>query len=241
VHEAVRARDERLVRADKLATMGALAIGIAHEVSTPLGVIVGRAEQLAPRVKDDPRAQHAVSAIAEQAERIERVVRGLLTLARGGAPSLERVGPTGLARAAVDLVSHRFDAAGVALRLAAEENLPHVACDARLLEQALVNLLLNACDACDEGGHVIVSVERAGDKVAFVVTDDGEGIGTQAALRATEPFFTTKPEGKGTGLGLAIANEIINHHQGKLAIAARASTRGTEARIELPAQGKGAP
>jgi len=169
-------------------------------------------------------------------DRIDRVVRGLLTLARGGTPSLERVAPEALARAAVDLVSHRLDAAGVALRLSAEENLPDVACDARLLEQALVNLLLNACDACDEGGKVVFDVRRSGDRVAFIVTDDGEGIGEEVALRATEPFFTTKPEGKGTGLGLAIVNEIVSHHQGTLAIAARLSARGTEARIELPAQ-----
>jgi two-component system NtrC family sensor kinase len=237
VREAVRARDERLIRADKLATLGALAIGIAHEVSTPLGVIVGRAEQLAPRVKDDERAQRAVTAIAEQANRIESVVRSLLTLARGGAPSLDPAPPKRLAAAAVELVEHRFQAARVTLRLETEEPLPDVACDARLLEQALVNLVLNACDACSEGGRVDLRVERTADRVAFVVIDDGPGIGADAALRATEPFFTTKPEGKGTGLGLAIANEIVGHHQGTFSIGPRPGGRGTEARIELPLAG----
>jgi two-component system NtrC family sensor kinase len=234
VREAVRARDERLVRADKLATMGARATGIAHEVSTPLGVIVGRAEQLAPRVAGDERARRAVASIAEQADRIGSVVRAFLTLARGGAPSLERVDPARLVRVAVELVQHRFEEAGVTLRLTADEDLPKVACDTRLLEQALVNLLLNACDACTAGGAVQVVVRRAADMVAFLVIDDGAGITPEAALRATEPFFTTKPEGKGTGLGLAITNEIVLHHQGRLAIAAASSGRGTEARIELP-------
>jgi two-component system NtrC family sensor kinase len=234
IRDAIRARDERLVRADKLATMGALATGIAHEVSTPLGVIVGRAEQLAARVVNDERARRAVASISEQAERIGSVIRAFLTLARGGAPSLERVDPARLGRVAVELVQHRFEEAGVTLRLKADEDLPRVACDTRLLEQALVNLLLNACDACDKGGSVDVTVRRAAEAVLFLVIDDGAGITHEAALRATEPFFTTKAAGKGTGLGLAIANEIVLHHQGKLAIAASSSGRGTEARIELP-------
>jgi two-component system, NtrC family, sensor kinase len=235
VEEAVRAQDERLAGANRIATLGALAIGIAHEVSTPLGVILGRAEQLASRVEGDERATRAVRAISEQAERIGSIVRSLLILARGGSPSLERVAPKGLAAAAVDLVEHRFRRAGVLIRMTCESDLPEVACDPRLFEQALVNLFLNACDACEAGGQVDVHVERAGDEVAFVVTDDGAGIGEDAAVRATEPFFTTKPEGKGSGLGLAIANEIVHHHRGKFAIAARSERRGTEARIELPA------
>jgi two-component system, NtrC family, sensor kinase len=234
VKEAVRARDERLVRADKLAMLGALATGIAHEVSTPLGVILGRAEQLAPRVEGDERARRAVTSIAEQAQRIGRIVQAFLTLARGGTPSLERVAPAGLAKVAIELVEHRFHRAGVGMRFAAQHDLPQVACDARLLEQALVNLLLNACDACDPGGRVELRVERSDDgKISFVVVDDGEGITQEDALRATEPFFTTKPEGKGTGLGLAITNEIVLHHQGKLTIAPRSSGHGTEARIDL--------
>jgi two-component system NtrC family sensor kinase len=235
VKDAVRARDERLVRADKLATMGALATGIAHEVSTPLGVIVGRAEQLAPRVLGDERAERAVTTIIEQTERIGSVVRAFLALARGGAPSLERAAPAGLAEVAVELVQHRFERARVSVHVAAEDDLPRVACDIRLIEQALVNLLLNACDACDTGGRVDVNVGRCGGgKVSFVVADDGVGITEEDALRATEPFFTTKPEGKGTGLGLAITNEIVLHHQGKLTICPRPSGGGTEARIELP-------
>lgn len=125
----------------------------------------------------------------------------------------------------------------MSLDLATEKSLPDVACDARLLEQALVNLILNACDACEKGGCVAVRVEHAPGGVAFVVVDDGVGIGDETALRATEPFFTTKPEGKGTGLGLAIANEIVHHHQGKFVIASRTGRRGTQARIELPQAG----
>jgi signal transduction histidine kinase len=234
VAEAVRARDDRLVRADKLATMGALATGIAHEVATPLGVIVGRAEQLTSRVSGDERAQRSVVAILEQAARIEQVIRAFLTLARGGTPSLEHTEPGELTKAAVDLVLHRFAQAGVSVSALSGAPVPLVACDRRLLEQALVNLLLNACDACSAGESVTIEVQFTGGQVAFIVIDDGAGITREAAARATEPFFTTKPEGKGTGLGLAIAREIVEHHRGTLTVAPRTGLRGTEARINLP-------
>jgi signal transduction histidine kinase len=227
-------RDERLVRADKLATMGALATGIAHEVATPLGVILGRAEQLLPKQPDD-RARRAVETIAAQTERIHTVIRGFLTLARGKQPTLEHTAPEDLARAAIALVEHRFEKAAVLLRSDIAGGLPKVACEPRLFEQVLVNLLLNACDACTEAGLVTLSVRAVDGRVAFVVTDDGVGITPDAAERVTEPFFTTKPEGKGTGLGLAIANEIVKHHMGSLSLRPREEGRGTCASVELPA------
>jgi signal transduction histidine kinase len=114
------------------------------------------------------------------------------------------------------------------------EPVPAVACDRLLIEQALVNLLLNACDACEDGGHVALEVTTDGGRVAFVVRDDGVGIGAEAASRATEPFFTTKAVGLGSGLGLAITREIVAHHRGDLAVVSRSPERGTTATITLP-------
>jgi signal transduction histidine kinase len=231
-------RDERLVRADKLATMGALATGIAHEVSTPLGVILGRAEQLLSKQPDD-RARRAVETITEQTERIFAVIRGFLALARGGQPALTRCDPEALARAATGLVEHRFEKASLRLELDIGPHLPKVACEPRLFEQVLVNLLLNACDACgDRGTTVMLSVQGDRERVAFVVIDDGAGISAEIAEQATEPFFTTKPEGKGSGLGLAIANEIVKHHCGSLTLTPSAHARGTRVCVELPAAAK---
>jgi signal transduction histidine kinase len=103
----------------------------------------------------------------------------------------------------------------------------------------LVNLLLNACDACNEGGTTVtLSIHGDRERVAFVVTDDGVGISPAVAKRATEPFFTTKPEGKGTGLGLAIANEIVKHHCGSLTLSPRVDGRGTRVCVELPVAAK---
>ncbi|HEX3773870.1 MAG TPA: ATP-binding protein [Polyangiaceae bacterium] len=227
-------RDERLVRADKLATMGALATGIAHEVSTPLGVILGRAEQLLAKLNGDERSKRAAEAIAEQAERISAIVRGFLALARGDSPRTERIAPRALAEAALELVGHRFEKAGVELSHFFGQDLPEISCEPRLMEQVLVNLLLNACDACKAGGHVELRVVAEEDRLAFVVLDDGGGISADAAARIMDPFFTTKPLGEGSGLGLAIANELVKHHRGTLTVAAREGHAGTRASVELP-------
>jgi two-component system NtrC family sensor kinase len=227
-------RDERLVRADKLATMGALATGIAHEVSTPLGVILGRAEQLLSKSDSDERVKRAAEAIVEQAERINGIVRGFLTLARGESPRAEHVSPRALAEVALDLVEHRFTKANLSLTRVFGPDLPEVACEPRLMEQVLVNLLLNACDACSSSGHVELRVVAEEGRVAFVVLDDGSGISADAAARILEPFFTTKPPGEGSGLGLAIANELVKHHRGTLTVAARHGQHGTRACVELP-------
>jgi len=233
VAEAVRERDERLGRADKMATLGAMATGIAHQIASPLGVIRGRVEQLLPKVSGDARAGRAVVAIAEQTKRIEGIVRAFLGLARGGTPSLEHVDPGQLARAAVGLVEHRFAKSSVRLVTEVAAPLPQIACDPRLIEQAIVNLLLNACDACEGGGSVEFRVQSDTTSVTFLVTDDGVGISPAVASRATEPFFTTKPEGRGSGLGLAIASEIVAHHHGVLTILPRADCRGTRASIQI--------
>ncbi|MDI1432275.1 sensor histidine kinase [Polyangium sorediatum] len=231
----VRASDERLARASRAATTGTLAMGIAHEISTPLGVIVGRAEQLAGRVGEDPKAARAVRTIGEQADRITQVVRGFLDLARGGSPSLRPVDPGDVAHGALRLVEHRFVAARVVLVTAVEDDLPTLAGDLRLLEHAVVNLLLNACEASGPGMQVALSVRSADAGVDFVVEDRGAGIRPEDIARATEPFFTTKAAG--SGLGLAIVHEIVNIHRGSLVLEPHEGG-GTRARIHVPAQGE---
>jgi signal transduction histidine kinase len=233
VAQIERERDEQLLRASRVATMGTFAMGIAHEVSTPLGVIVGRAELLRPRVETDPRAVHGVDVILEQADRIRQIVRRFLDLARGGSPSLDLADPADITRRAAEAVQHRLAKANVSLATEAPDGMPGVRCDRALLEHALVNLLLNACDACGEGGHVSIRTLLDADRVGFEVTDDGVGISPEHAARAAEPFFTTKLEQGGTGLGLAIATEIAKSHHGRLTLGPRAP-RGTRAWLEIP-------
>jgi signal transduction histidine kinase len=226
-------QNDRLERASRMATLGTLAMGVAHEISTPLGVIAGRAEQILPRVGGDERNGAAVRAILDQTHRINQIIRGLLGLARGDWLSTKDLSPAAIGREASAMVSHRFAKAGVSLDLDIVGDVPHVPGDASLLENALVNLLLNACDACSSGGHVRLRVSADTKAVRFLVADDGAGISSSDAGKLFEPLFTTKPSGAGTGLGLAIANEIVKSHRGTLTLVG-AFPRGTEACIEIP-------
>jgi two-component system NtrC family sensor kinase len=234
-----RAGDEALARAQRMATMGTFAMGVAHEVSTPLGVIVGRSEQLLGRVQGDERAVRGAQIILQQVDRIQQIIRRFLAMARGAAPSLERTDPAEVGRAAAAAVEHRFAEAGVSLTNDVAGAMPSIQCDRALLEHAIVNLLLNACEACRPGEHVELAVRSDAERVAFVVTDDGAGITLEHAARAKEPFFTTKAADRGSGLGLAIATEIAHGHRGELTIEPGAG-RGTCARIEIPLAAQGA-
>jgi signal transduction histidine kinase len=234
--QAAREEDARLQRLAKAATMLTMASGVAHEIGTPLGVIVGRAEQLLPRVEGDERARRAVQVILDQAENIDAVVRGFLDLARGGAPALQQVAPEAVVSAAVRLVEQRFLQADVRLTSRVPYSLPQIRCEPRLLEHAIVNLLVNACEACAPGGQVELTAEQDGGVIRFTVLDDGPGIAVADAARVTEPFFTTKPQG--TGLGLAIASEIAKTHRGTLRIEP-SHPGGTRACVQIPLSGTG--
>lgn len=233
VAELERRRDERLERLDKAATLGTIAMGISHEISTPLGVIAGRAELLVPRLSGDERASHAVQVILDQSQRISEIIRAFLSLARGDRALVVPIAPRKIIEAARGLVEHRFAKARVGLSLELQEQLQDLHGDPLLLEHALVNLLLNACEACKDGGSVILSARNGGGAIRFEVIDDGSGISLEAAARATEPFFTTKAMAGGTGLGLAIVNEIVMHHGGRLTISP-GTTRGTQAQMDIP-------
>lgn len=227
-----REREAALAKAEKMAALAALSSGIAHELGTPLGVIVGRVEQVQDRT-DDARTKAALDTVLEQVERMRGIVRGCLALARGEAPLLVKTKPADVVDRAVALVRHRFDKAGVAIDSEVASELPLVACDPALFEQALVNVLLNACEATPRGGHVLLAVRKHDDKVEFVVDDDGAGIPDDVAKRATEPFFSTRLGEGGSGLGLTIAREIVSHHAGAITLARRADGVGTRATISI--------
>jgi len=229
-----REREALLAKADKMAALAALSTGIAHELGTPLGVIVGRVEQALARSTDDEAVTSALDIVLGQVTRIQAIVRGCLALARGDSPHLVQMAPAALANHAIELVRHRFSGSEVGLTWDVEADLPNIACEPSLLEQALVNVLLNACQATPAGGEVRLHVSSSSDRVLFVVDDDGAGIPDEIAKRAAEPFFSTKREEGGSGLGLTIAHEIVSHHSGTLTLAKRDGTRGTRATIGVP-------
>lgn len=233
VMAATLERDEQLARAERMASVAALSLGIGHELATPLGVILGRVEEIGRG--SDVGTQRALRSIEDQVARIRRVLQGFLSLARGDAPAMESVKAVRVADDATALVRHRFASAGVELVMRTECD-ASVRCDAALLTQVLVNLLVNACAHSRASDVVQLSVERRGASVAFVVTDNGTGIAPDVADRATEPFFTTRKADGGTGLGLTIAREIVQHHGGTLQVAPRDGTQGTQAVVTVPAE-----
>lgn len=231
--DLIRERDEKLLGASKAATMGTLALGITHELSTPLGVITGRTEQLLSRLSGDERTTRSLEVILEQANHIGQIIRGFLGLVRGHHPPTEPLSPAEIVRGAVALCEHRFAKAQVELSTSLAADLPLIRGELRLLEHALINLLLNACDACKKGDRVELVLRAEEGWIAFAVLDRGVGISVADAERALEPFFTTKPAEEGTGLGLAIAQEIVKNHRGTLYLGPRPGG-GTCATFRIP-------
>lgn len=233
---ALRTESERLLaEADKMATLAALSSGIAHQIATPLGTIVARVEQVVPAVSHLPKATTALNVVAEQVQRIQRIIHGVLDLARGNRPTLVKTRPEAILHATLSLVQHRIAEARVSAEVLVAEGVPGIACDPPMLEQALANLVLNACDASAPRTTIWIRLEQHDGNVVFVVEDEGEGISPEIAGRALEPFFTTKSREHGTGLGLPIAHEVVANHGGRLTLESRPGGRGTRATIEIPA------
>lgn len=240
--ELERARQERdaeLAKANRMATLAALASGFAHEIGTPLGIIAGRIEQLQTSPLAPERRHELLAKVKVQIDRIDQLLRSFLSFARGDAPILAKRPFAELVQSAALLVRHRFASAGVELRLElATADDVQVVCEPALLEQAIVNVLINALEASSREQLVTMRLEREARFVVLFITDYGAGIAPDALERATEPFFTTKAKRGGSGLGLTIAKEIVVHHRGELVVRRRAESAGggcgTEVAIRLP-------
>jgi len=238
-------RDAELAKANRMATIAALASGFAHEIGTPLGIISGRIEQLSAdstSVTPERRAELLVQ-VTQQVARVGTLVRSFLAFARGQSGLFVRVTAAEVAESAARLVRHRFVTANVDLRLEfAPDAKANIACEPSLFEQALVNVLVNALEASSEGQAVTLRVDANVERATFHVFDHGSGIPEAVMARVTEPFFTTKAQRGGTGLGLTIAKEIVAHHRGELEIRrqvrADGTAAGTEVSIRVPRHGE---
>jgi two-component system sensor histidine kinase HydH len=230
----VRVLERNLRRAEKLATIGTLAAGVAHEVGTPLGIISGRAEQLLARVPDGESPERkGLTSILTQVDKVSTTIRQLLDFARVRPIETTALTPHQALASAAALLEHRFRQQQVQLVVDAPPSVPAVAADPGQLEQVLVNLLINACDACASGGHVTARATARDGTVEIAIADDGCGIASEHLSSVLDPFFTTKKRGQGTGLGLTIAADIVKNHEGTLEIESEVG-RGTTVRVCLP-------
>jgi signal transduction histidine kinase len=235
----VRALTLELLRAEKLATVGVLAAGFAHEVGTPLGVMRGRAEMLLGKAAPASAEAGNARIIVDEIDRISRTIRDLLDFSRSAAPAADAAVPLhAVASQVSELLAIEAGRRGVRLEVEIPATLPELAADQDQLKQVLVNLAMNSLDACARGGRILVRAraEERPSVAVIEIEDDGAGIPAEHRHQVFDPFFTTKKRGKGTGLGLAVVARIVRSHGGEIDLDERVS-RGTRFVIRWPLNG----
>ena len=237
-----RNQQERFLRSARLADIGQLAAGVAHEINTPLASIALRAESLM-KTAEDPRLlaidsfknfPRYLKTIDEEIFRCKRIIGSLLEFSRVRKPEVKDSDLNALAERAAELVGHQMKLKQVTIALNLDRDLPRVPADEGQLRQALLALLMNALDATSAGGRVEIATTREGDEaVALTVSDSGIGIAPENLGKIFSPFFTTKPVGQGTGLGLAICHGIVGSHGGEIKVESEEG-KGTRLSLVLP-------
>jgi len=228
-HSLARAR-----AAERLASIGTLVAGLAHEIGTPMGVIQGHAKLLEGAVADEG-GRWRLRTIQEQIGRISRILQSLLNMARPGRPRRVPVDLAALLDGTLAFLTEKL--AHREIRVVRDfAPVPSVGGDPERLQQVFLNLFLNAADAMPEGGELRVAIHPRGREVEVLVADTGHGITAGDMGRVFEPFYTSKAAGEGHGLGLAVAHGIVSDHHGAIEVV-RSDASGTEFRLLLPVRG----
>jgi len=238
-NEELRAAQEALVRSERLAGVGRMAAGLAHEVGNPLAVVLGYLELMAGGLDDADLEQDLVRRSQKELGRIHAIIRQLLDYSRTGEGRPEVISLAEAARDAVETVSPQPSFRGVMLSVEIETDGTHVRVERDKLQQVLVNLLLNAGDALLGDGErsIVLQVVGDGAEAQLRCLDSGTGFDPVALDRAFEPFFTTRDVGRGTGLGLATALQVIEQAGGRMWVRNR-EDRGAEVGLALPRVGE---
>ena len=239
---------EKIIESGKLAAVGELAAGVAHELNSPLGGILGYAQYDLEKLRSGPdRALDAdgVARVAEHLEYIERetqrcrgIVDGLVRFAETSGRAMRVVGLNGVVRTAIDFTSSQLAMRGIHLETYLTDDLPKISADSVELQQAFANIIMNARDAMPEGGRLIIRtsearLEDAVRGVAVSFSDTGSGISEENLARVFEPFFSTRAPGSGTGLGLSVSYGIIREHGGEISVESDVGI-GTTFTVRLP-------
>lgn len=223
----------QLFQTDKLASVGRLAAGVAHEINNPLTGVLTYSSFLLNRAGDNPELRDDLEVIVRETKRCRNIVKGLLDFSRQSVPEKRLVQPNEIILRAADIVQNQLSIQRARFELSLHENLPQILADVNQLEQVLVNLFVNAGDAMDESGGVItVKSSRVKEGVEIQVADNGSGIPDEHLTKIFDPFFSTKGP-KGTGLGLAIVWGIVEEHGGRISVESEVG-EGTTFRIVLP-------
>ncbi len=231
--EQLRQLNEQLVRTEKLAAMGTLSAGVAHEVNNPLASISSLIQMMQAKPDLDESTKEKLQLISTQIHRITQVTKDMMDFARVRPAAKSKVGINEIVETALRLAS--FDKSFQKLQLEKDlaENLPETLADADQLQQVFLNLFLNARDAMPDGGKLQIASKQFADEIEIEIADTGNGINKTDLKKIFDPFFTTKTAGKGTGLGLAVCYGIITAHGGRIEASSNKSN-GTSFKIFLP-------
>jgi two-component system NtrC family sensor kinase len=227
-----REMEASLAQHGKMASLGILSSGVAHEINNPLGVILGYAGYLEGKMAEDDPNYKYIHEIKRESKRCKKIVQDLLSYARTPRPSLEQVNLNELLAQIADFAANHTDMRGVTIRTEFAPDLPKVHLDGDQMRQVAINLILNAGGAMPDGGSLLIRSEAVDPgHVRMVFSDSGCGIPAENLEKIFEPFYTTKE--RGTGLGLAITRQIIEHHHGEIHIASDPD-KGTTVTVTLP-------
>jgi len=230
---ALQRAEDRLLRSEKLATAGQLAAGIAHEIGTPLGVARGRAEMILLRGSTDEADTKNLRTITDRIDYVSRLIEQLLDYLRPHGARVQSVDASRSLRTVADLLEPAAASRDVKLAIDASAE-ASLRADPGQLQQVLVNLVMNAIDACDRGGHVTMTARSRAGAIVLEVADDGRGIAPEDRAHVFDPFFTTKKRGTGTGLGLWVVAQVVRAHEAEIEVDSQPGA-GSTFRLVWPA------
>jgi two-component system NtrC family sensor kinase len=234
--------EQQLLVTSKLASIGELAAGVAHEINNPLTAIMGYAQLLVTDENMPATAREDLDKIFRQSQRAARIVQNLLTFARGHALESRPVSINELILKTLDMRNYEHNVSNIEVRTELADSLPEIWVDETQIQQVLLNIIVNAEQALSARGRgtILVTTGQMQDRIRIVIADDGPGIPADVLDRLFDPFYTTKEVGKGTGLGLSVCHGIVTRHGGRI-YAESEEGRGAAVTIELPVTRKPAP
>ncbi|NOZ25785.1 MAG: HAMP domain-containing protein [Nitrospirae bacterium] len=236
--EEIRRGQEQLIHTEKLASLGRMAAGVAHEINSPLTGIVTFAHLMLKRIPPENKMDREdLEVIIEQAERCSKIIKGLLGFSRAIPAERADIDINDTIRHTLEIIQNQAKFHNVKIKTDLSPDLPLIVGDASQLQQVFMNLLINAADAMNDRGEITIATrlvtEEGREFLEIEFTDTGPGIPEEHMGKLFEPFFTTKPVGKGTGLGLAVSHGIVRKHGGHIKVKS-APGKGTSFFIRLP-------